>query len=248
MWVFAGGMFRSGSTLQYQIVSTLIEQAGLGRRVEWRMPEEFVQLADETGEPDEMLVFKTHVCKHPMRERLRDGRALAVAAHRDLRDVIVSGADKDGRELTPDYCRELAGGCLACYNGWPTCDAIRWWPYDRLTHDTASVTLEMAGHLDLPCTPDLARALADEFAPDRQRRRIDDAVREGQMVAARPGGRLRHTRGDLLHPNHLKDGRTGKWRDRLSPESLAVIEEVAGEWLTTHGYELSGNVIRKAAI
>lgn len=245
MWIFAGGMFRSGSTLQFQIVAELIERAGMGERVPWAMPEDFTKVAEQhpdSGDaPDTMLVFKTHVCKHAMRERLRDGRARAVRVHRDLRDVAVSGAQKAGIEPTPEYCREVAEGNLACANGWPDVDTVRSWSYERLTRETETVCLEMAAFLGVPCTPGLAAELARAFSPDEQRERIQRAVRSGAMVPAVPGDTRLHAERDLLHPDHLRDGATGKWRDHLPPESVELIESIAGEWLIANGYPLSGS-------
>ena len=245
MWVFAGGMFRSGSTLQYQLVSELIERAGAGERTEWLMPEEFGPLAERLGKAGDerrpMRVFKTHVCKHPMRERLRDGRALALRVHRDLRDVIVSGAQKAGIEPDAAYAREMTLGCLACENGWPDCPSVRSWSYARLTLDTAGVVSEMGEHLGVPCSPVVAEDLAASFGPMRQRARIERALAEGRMRQSVPGSDNWHADGDLLHANHLKDGRTGKWRDGgLPEEALRVVEDLAGDWLLARGYELSG--------
>ena len=46
MWVFCCGMQRSGSTLQYQIAARLVEQAGLGQRLEWVEPGRFPELRE----------------------------------------------------------------------------------------------------------------------------------------------------------------------------------------------------------
>ena len=36
MIIFCAGMYRSGSTLQYQVASELVEKNKLGKRVEWK--------------------------------------------------------------------------------------------------------------------------------------------------------------------------------------------------------------------
>lgn len=248
MWVFAGGMFRSGSTLQYQIVSDLIERRGLGERRGWIDPECFANLAEQTerqrAEPAPLSVIKTHVCKHGMRTRLRDGRALGVGVHRDLRDVVVSGAQKAGRRPCPEYARELIEGCLACWNGWPETPAMRWWPYERLVGDTTGVILEMSDHLGLRCDIREAREISDLYAPERQQRRIDEAITTGAIAEHRPGGRMTYIEHDLLHPDHLRDGRIGKWREQLPEETLRVIEQTAGPWLMSMGYPLATGAIR----
>lgn len=35
MWVFCGGMLRSASTLQFQITSRLVTEAGIGQQIGW---------------------------------------------------------------------------------------------------------------------------------------------------------------------------------------------------------------------
>jgi len=241
-------MFRSGSTLQFQLVSALIEREGLGRRLPWVMPEEFAQMAPELDGSRELLVFKTHVCKHPMRVRLRDGRALAVGVHRDLRDVAVSGAKKAGVEPTPEYCRELTEGCMACARGWEGSPGIMELSYTRLTEDTPAACLEMAAHLGIPCDAGRAEALASEFSVGRQRERIADAVRDGRMVKPAPNSKMRHMEGELLHPNHIEDGRTGKWREVLCPGAIGEIERIGAEWLVARGYELTIPLDRRLAV
>ena len=243
MWVFCGGMFRSGSTLQYQLVSEITERAGRGVRVPWVMPEEFLALAESYERRAEfsarLHVFKTHVCKHAMRERLRDGNALAVRVHRDLRDIAVSGARKAGRDPTPEYCRELAEGCMACEDGWSERTGVRSWSYEALIGDTTAVCTQMAHHLDVRLDAGAAEALAAEFSPTRQQARIESALRDGGMVTAVEGYDTVHMDRELLHPNHIVDGRIGIWKESLPTASIRVIEAVAGDWLQRNGYELS---------
>gem|GEM_PF-5430169 len=192
MWVFAGGMFRSGSTLQFQIVADLVERAGLGERCRWMMPDDFAEYArrSETGtdRSQTLRVFKTHVCKHAMRERLRDGRARAVRCHRDLRDVVASAAQKAGVEPSPEYARELIEGNLACDNGWPDVPSVRSWSYELLTRETRSVVLEMAEHLSVPCDDSIAGELAMSYRPEQQSVRIERAISAGEMRPAVGGG------------------------------------------------------------
>jgi len=251
MWVLAGGRFRSGSTLQYQMVAAMVERSGTGRRVEWCMPEGFADLADrierEQRDPSELLVFKTHVCKRAMRERLGDGRAVAVSVHRDLRDVAVSAARKSGVEPTPEYCASLMEQLMACERGWELVlgpETVRTEGfvgildirYEDLVRDPAGACLEMASHIGIPCDRERAESIAQQFTPDRQRARIARAMREGRMVTAVAGYPTVHMERELLHPDHLADGGIGVWRRVLSDRSVEVIERIAGAWLVRMGY------------
>lgn len=246
MWVFAGGMFRSGSTLQFQLASALVERAGVGRRHEWVQPEDFADIAPRLDDDPQLIVFKTHVCKHPMRERLRDGRAIALGAHRDLRDVAVSAARKAGVEPTPEYCRELMEGCVACARGWEGSPGILEQSYTHLTTNTAQACLEIAAHLGVECSKEQAHSLAGEFSVASQRVRIQQAVREGRMIKPTPNAVMVHMEREYLHPNHIDDAAEGKWRRVLTPEAVGVIERIAGDWLAQRGYPLT-TVVRSGA-
>ncbi|MEM9064134.1 MAG: sulfotransferase domain-containing protein [Planctomycetota bacterium] len=220
-------------------MSEIVERAGVGERQPWCMPEEFGAIAPELDSSPELFVFKTHVCKHPMRERLLDGRAIGVSVHRDIRDVVVSGAQKAGADPDESYCRDLVEGVLASLRGWPETEAILETSYERLTTETAACCLEIARHLGVPLAPSAATALAAEFSPARQAERIERALEEGTMRPAVPGGSISHMDRELLHPNHIADGRNGKWREALPDASLRVIEDLAGEWMLSKGYRLA---------
>lgn len=247
MWVFAAGMFRSGSTLQFQLISAMVERAGRGRRMPWAVPEAFGGLATEHDASDELMVFKTHVCKHPMRERLADGRAKAISVHRDIRDIVVSGAQKRGVEPDVAYCRETVTGVMACVEGWSRSQGILELSYTALTESTADSCLRMAAFLGIPMTPSEAEGLAEEFGPDRQRARIERAVADDALVAPHPEWDARCVPGEQLHVNHLADGATGKWRGVLSVEAVGVIEDIAGAWMHSRGYRLERDRSREGA-
>lgn len=46
MWVFCCGMFRSASTLQFQITTRLVKDAGIGQQVGWIDANRFWEVRD----------------------------------------------------------------------------------------------------------------------------------------------------------------------------------------------------------
>jgi hypothetical protein len=42
--------------------------------------------------------------------------------------------------------------------------------------------------------------------------------------------------GDRITSNHITDGRSGAWRDTLTPEETAAVESESAPWLAKHGY------------
>ena len=66
MWVFCCAMFRSASTLQFQITTRLVKESGSGVQIGWidatRFAEARSSYADEPG----YKVIKVHLCPEPI--------------------------------------------------------------------------------------------------------------------------------------------------------------------------------------
>src|SRR5690348_3683124 len=89
MDVLCCGMYRSCSTWQYDVVAHLLERHRGGRRLGYLTGDHYAALA--AREPGGgWRVLKSHE-EHPAFARaLAEGRALAVYAFRDVRDVVFS--------------------------------------------------------------------------------------------------------------------------------------------------------------
>src|SRR6476646_8231399 len=94
MDVFCVGMYRSGSTWQYDVVSQLLEKHRGVRRLGFVTGEEFADLRGQDA--DSWRVLKAHDAHPAFAEALAAGQALAVYSFRDLRDVAYSLLHKFG--------------------------------------------------------------------------------------------------------------------------------------------------------
>ena len=90
IWVFCCGMFRSGSTLQYQLTSTLVEMLNAGVRSRYLPENEFQLLIKEYENVRGYIVFKAHFITPPMAALIDAGKGLSVGIFRDIRNVAVS--------------------------------------------------------------------------------------------------------------------------------------------------------------
>ncbi len=231
MWVFCGGMFRSGSTVQYQIASHLIEHYARGRRITWHSPDEFeaVRLA-HAAEPG-WLVFKAHGLTRAMREELdrRGGRVITV--HRDIRDVVVSALRKNGWT----FCHVWNNGYLhrwtRRFDEWASLPGALVSRYEHLAEGLEHEARRIAGLLELPADDGLVAAVAAEYAIERQRERLVDIRTER---ARRIG--IKFDPHSLLHFNHVASGEVGIFRRVLAPAEIRAIEDVCGGWMDRWGY------------
>lgn len=237
MWVFCAGMMRSGSTLQYQIATKLVEGAGLGTGVGSCVPGRFRELLDRNDNPARHHVVKCHRYLPTARGRLRRGDARALYIYRDLRDVVVSMMHKENRSfrqmMDAGFVQQLLEDD-AIWAGQPnTLVSV----YEEVTGDVAAEVERIAAFLRIDVPPSDVARIADEHSLDRQKHRIEryDFGREG--VAE---GRTNLLDPDtLLHHNHLRSGRSGQWAEALTAEQVAEIERIAGPWLLERGYALA---------
>ncbi|NJL21300.1 MAG: hypothetical protein HC895_11515 [Leptolyngbyaceae cyanobacterium SM1_3_5] len=89
MWVFCCGMFRSASTLQFQITSQLVQESGTGIQVGWIDAKRFAEV--RSSYPDAgYKVIKVHLCPAAIQAEFRAGNALGIYIHRDIRDAYAS--------------------------------------------------------------------------------------------------------------------------------------------------------------
>ncbi len=108
--VVAAGGYRSGSTLQYNLLGIYLEQVGAGRRLGWVAPDDAVAVVtDWVAHGEGLAVVKCHhvaVGFRPFRTEdawahlVRDGAAVAMTTWRDEQAVEASMCRKFG--LTPE--------------------------------------------------------------------------------------------------------------------------------------------------
>lgn len=227
-WIFVGGMIRSGSTLQYQILSTLVTEKLGGSSLGFVEAGEIdAFLAAREADPTTRFpcVIKSHVCTVGIRERLAGDSALAFYTHRDIRDVVVSGSRNfdvpvddfiSGRFIDEAVCE----GFL-----WAANPAVAVSDFQGLVGDPCAWIAEMLEILGIPDdSGEAAARLAGEFSLERQRARLKSAeFREAGDFSVDPS--------TLLHRNHIDRAAIGGWRECLAPAQVREIETRAADWM-----------------
>lgn len=231
MWVFCGGMFRSGSTVQYQIASHLVEHWGRGRRITWHSPDEFEAVRLTHSDEPGLLVFKAHGLTAAMREELdrRGGRVITV--HRDIRDVVVSALRKNDWSFRHIWKNGYLQRWTRRFEDWAALPNALVSRYESLVGDLEDEARRISGLLELPADEALVNSVASEYAIDRQQERLAH-IREKQSR----GMLTKFDPHSLLHFNHVASGEVGIFRRALAPAEIRAIEDVCGEWLDRWGY------------
>ncbi len=236
MWVFCCGMYRSGSTLQFQITSEVIERMGKGERLEWAPIEDFPKVYEEFhSDSNQILVFKTHEISSEIKQLIENGLGKCIYVYRDLRDVCLSHMVKNDLTFAELIASGFIDKCLETYADWNSYssdEAILISRYEEMTQDLSRETKRIAEFLGIVIEDQIADEIGEKYSVDNQVERIRKLSNEhlGSF------GELTYDRHHLLHRNHINQGEMNSWEKAFSQEQLLVMEEKLGNWLYDHGY------------
>ena len=149
MWIFCGGMKRSGSTLQFQITAELVEQARLGKRVEWVIPDRFHEIKAKYKNYSGWKVFKTHGCTDAMVREFENQNAIGMYIFRDLRDMMVSTMDKSTSSFRSLWSSGYLNECLENHRKWSGLPRMLASKYEEATQDLATEVKRLANHIGI---------------------------------------------------------------------------------------------------
>jgi hypothetical protein len=233
-------MYRACSTWQYEVIAHLLERHRGAVRLGYLTGEQFEELDDRDGDDSTWKVLKSHEEHGRFARLLAEGRAVAVYAHRDVRDATFSLMHKRKVGFETLATQGMIHQILANDRFWSSQPRSITQRYDRLIADPTTGVEELAGHLGLTLKPGEAAEVAAEysFQANRQRtRELGQRLQKGGVDLDDPSIAQAHDHKTLLHWNHMREGRVGDWRERATPTERAILARICGRWLDAHGYE-----------
>jgi hypothetical protein len=233
-------MYRACSTWQYEIIAHLIEKHWNGVRLGYLTGEKFAAFDDVWADRACWSVLKSHEGDQRFAARIAEGRALAVYAYRDIRDVVFSLMHKRRVSFETLFRQGMIHQILVNDRFWTTQPGVLCQRYEELIADPVAGVEQLAGHLGLGLAPGEAAAVAAEYSFQANRQRTE---RMGLRLRAEgvdlddPTNVQYYDSRTLLHWNHLREGRPGNWRDLATPRQRAILARLCDGWLARHGYE-----------
>jgi len=240
IWVFAAGMRRAGSTLQYHLARDLIEHAG-GHNAGWITHQKFQKTYNELDGKHPYVILKTHAYIPKFipvaKELFETGRARALYIYRDLRDVAASLKQFRYSNWKHIVEKEMPA-ILNEYKEWTRFSQIdsdkqlRVWKYE----DFQAL---------MRFTPNKMRGLETFFEMGfhplafhweiLNRHSLTNHLKllQDQLYSERG-----YNHDSLMWRNHITDGKIGKYITVLTPAELDELYTVPGvvEWLQDKGY------------
>lgn len=243
MIVVCTGMFRSGSTWQYQVASDLLSRSS--RHVHTRgylHGHQIQELLLSHEDKHSVHVMKTHDIV-PELVDAEPERVRVLYSYRDVRDVVFSMAHK----LSGDYHQavhewHIIDHSLELDAFWTTNRPDVSQRYEHWFGNTLPWVLAIATAIGIPLSLSDAEDLCIKYRMASQKQRTVHLTRklsDDGIDLSDPANALRYDATSLLHWNHLRDGRIGSWRDLATPEQIGELADRCSSWLLQRGYETS---------
>jgi hypothetical protein len=233
-WIFCGGMIRSGSTLQYQIASELIERLNIGQRTTWHDATAHASILIDQPEVG-LSTFKTHQLTERVKELCTNRQSTSLYIYRDLRDVLSSYQEKFSIYLTGKKLEDWLTTILTIDGNWRTLPSVYISRYEDVIPSITSEVINISKYLGIDCPDNLVNHIASSLSYDAQKDRIDST----SSSWVKTNEKSIYDKVSLLHKNHLQSGAIGRYQKDLNKTQTSIVNEIAGEWLIEMGYALN---------
>jgi hypothetical protein len=245
--VICGGMYRACSTWQYEVVAHLITDYKGGQRLGYLTDEQYAAVIQSNAssrredplQTGQWRVVKTHEGERSFAPALADKRAVAVYAHRDVREVVFSLMHKRGMTFERLLRQGMIHQILANDRFWMAQPDVLIQRYDDLVADPARGVMELASHLGIRLDASEADQIAAEYSHESNRARAEALRRRLQEAGVDLANAANAQICDpttLLHWNHIREGRSKSWSTLANARHRAVLRRLCGRWLRARGY------------
>jgi len=257
-------MFRSGSTLQYNLVRSLAEKMHLGEGKGWfpweQLPEMETQFR-KWGEEQRFYIIKSHALLPYSAEWQAAGLLQICYTYRDLRDIAVSikrQFKKEGKDLY-----RLLNKSTKNYFELQKIDGAISQKYEDMMSNLPSEIRRLAQGLGQLPSEKLILAIANQWSLDNTRKTISNFCHQSQkkkeiyhflqelkiekittktIKYLNPNFTWNNPYGHdditILHPGHIssRGGEIGRWKTQLKPDEIQTINARYHNYLVKAGY------------
>lgn len=235
MIILCAGMYRSGSTLQYQITSKLIEKKKLGVRVEWKEINSLISFLGELND-NSFKVVKTHEINDDLISFIKNNldNVKIIYIYRDLRDVFLSHLIKNNTTFEEVYQSGFIDHCINLYDKWMSLSNVYVSKYEDVVNNIKSEVKSISEFLNMNCSDNELIEIANNYSFKKQKDRITRINKDSIQTY----GNLKFDPKNLLHHNHLNKGEIGGWRTYFTSSQIQLLNAKVEVWSTNLNYEI----------
>lgn len=215
MLVITLGSQASGSTWLFNVARELLRAAG--RPCFSESADEAMEALDQMPVAVDDVVLKAYSLDQRLLRIAMLAQAKIIVSTRDPRDSAVSQQERfdvSMRTIAGEFSRSFA-----TIEALPATLSILRFHYEDRFMDEAATVARVADFLGLPTGEEVASAIHEGLTANAVR----EAIRQRLLVMPSPA-EWKHDPETHWHPNHLGDGVSGKWRERLDEAGRAVID------------------------
>ena len=247
--VICAGMYRACSTWQYEVAAHLVEEHRQGRRLGYLLSSVYTAMLAQEAEsrsldsagPRPWRVLKAHEGERAMARELVAGRARALYAYRDVRDVVFSLMHKRGKTFEEILRQGMIHQILANDRFWMGQPNVLVQRYEDLISQPARGVTELAEHLGLELGSGEAERITALYSQESNRARtaaLKQKLEQAGVDLDSAGSTQIYDPGSLLHWNHMRQKDAASWRTAATPRQKEVLHRLCGRWLESRGYSL----------
>jgi hypothetical protein len=222
------GIPRSGTVWSFNVFRLLWERRQVPFRVE--NPNSTLEMDDCLAriQPGESIIIHGHEVTHAVRRLAAQPDVRAFFNFRDPRDVVVSQMRLHDIPLRVAIDKTaLAFHQFQAALSLPGAMII---PYDHIATHAESLIFQMATRVGILLPLTEARDIAEATSADNHRRVMQDVNSGASTNLARidtatvPPRTMRFDSRHLITDRHLQSGKSGRWRDELTPADSRLVD------------------------
>ena len=231
-FIFCGGMYRSGSTLQYNIASEIIERLKIGSREKYYpIHQEYFKNKLSIG----YKTFKSHILSKEIEEQIKNNNAYVLLTYRDIRDVMASWQKKNNFIFTLEDGLKWASNTIRTLERWEniSCKRKLISKYEIFSGNIKEEVSRISELIGFDIENNIADKIEEIMQVEKFQKRLESLSNDQIEI----DNNLSWDKKTLIHLDHFQDGSIGKYKNELDIELQKMIKKEFNSWLCTHGYE-----------
>lgn len=242
MLLICNGMYRSGSTLQYNLVKGLVESSHLGEGESFFSASDVNRMKETFSEWENDNVY--HVIKmHDVYPYLNNSsdKIKVFYIYRDLRDVATSLIEK--LNLEQDGLIEMLDAAVSSSEEIMRHPGTYSQQYERVLNDLHVALYEISSCLNIPINKEVLDKIVNECSIESVEMRLQKQpilLKIMYYFLKKIGKQIiKYDRDSLIHYNHISKNRgsIGSWKGNLDNHIVKIINQRYSSWLRAKGYQ-----------